>query len=84
MATGFQVIAQMTNFSEVHKLYTGKTTDRQNSVTVQVRANGTYQVSVLAIRGRMGILNSNVEYRELVSVMENTGNIYIYIYLFYT
>ena len=71
VATGFQVVAQMSNLTEVHKLYTGKTSE--NSVTVQVGENGEYQVSVFAIRGRMGILNSNIEYRGQISVMELTG-----------
>ena len=73
MATGFQVVAQMSNFSEVHKIYTGKASGRQDSVAVRVGDNGEYQVSVLAVRGETGILNSNVEYQGRITVMELAG-----------
>ena len=68
VATGFQVIAQMRNFSQVHKLYTGKTTNRQNRVTVEV-TNGEYQVEIFAIREETGMLHSRVEYREPLFVV---------------
>ena len=63
IATGFQVIAQLlSNSSDVHKLYVSKTTDRQTLVSVLVEENGLYQVTVFAIRGERGIVDSNVEY----------------------
>ena len=73
-ATGFQVIAQRSSISETYKLYTGKTTDRVNPVTVQVGSNGDYEVSIFAITGDMGMLLSNVEYREHITVVEITSN----------
>lgn len=72
-ATGFQVVAQMSNVSEVHKLYTGKSTDHQNSVNLRVGEDGIYQVSVFAIREGTGISDSTVEYTEQISVMDITG-----------
>ena len=62
------MIAQLSNSSEVHKLYTNKTTDRQAPASVEVEESGTYQVTILAIRGERGILDSTVEYSELLTV----------------
>ena len=67
-ATGFQVIAQLSSFSEVNRLYVNKTTDRQTPVSVLVEENGLYQVTVFAIRGGRGIVGTNVEYMEMVMV----------------
>ena len=61
-ATGFQVIAQLSNSSEVHRLYANKTTDRQIQVSVLVEENGLYQVTIFAIRGGRGIVDSSLEY----------------------
>ena len=72
MATGFQVVAQMRDFSQLHKLYTGKTTDQQNGVTIEV-PNGEYEVNIFPIIGRIGILNSSVEYRGLLSIMKENA-----------
>ena len=56
------MIAQQSNSSEVRKLYTNKTTDRQTPASVIVEENGMYQVTVFATRGERGIVNSSVEY----------------------
>jgi hypothetical protein len=61
-ATGFQMIAQLSNSSIVHRLYANKTTDRQTPASVVVEEDGTYHVTIFAIRGVGGIVDSNVEY----------------------
>ena len=60
--TGYQVIAQLSNPSEVHILYINKTTTRQTSVIVRIEEDGLYQIIVFSIRGKMGITESSVEY----------------------
>lgn len=77
-ATGFYVVAQMRNFSEVHKLYTNQSANRLNLVTVQVGENGEYQVTIFPMREGMGILTSNVEYTQQISVMQTTGILFHY------
>ncbi len=72
-ATGFQMIVQLSNSSEVHRLYVNKTTDRQTSESVVVEENGLYQVTVFAIRRTRGIVNSAVEFSERLQVQIN-GN----------
>ncbi len=64
-ATGFQVIAQLSNSSEVPRLYANKTTDRQTPASVVVEENGLYQVTIFAIRGERGIVD---EYMNLLMV----------------
>ena len=68
-ATGFQVIAQQSNANQAHKLYINKTTDRQTPASVVVEENGIYQITVFAIRGERGIVNSGVEYTQQLSVV---------------
>ena len=65
MATGFQMTVHQNGG---RKLHTNKTTDRQTPASVEVEGSGTYQVTIFAIRGERGILNSNVEYSELLVV----------------
>lgn len=65
-ATGFQVIVQSHNFNELYKIYSNKTVDFNTPVTVTVDENGTYLVTVYAISGQMGILDSSEEYEEMV------------------
>ena len=62
-ATGFQVIAQLSNISEVQRLYVNKTTDQQAPVSVLVEEDGMYLVTIFAIREERGIVDSNVEHR---------------------
>ena len=71
MATGFQMIAWLSNSSEVHKLYANKTTNRQTPASILVEENGTYQVTVFAIRGERGIVDSNAEY-SILHLVENS------------
>ena len=57
--TGFQMVAQLSSSSQV---YTNKTTDHQTPASVEVEESGMYQVTIFAIRGERGILDSTVEY----------------------
>ena len=61
VATGFQMIVQLSNSREEHILYINQSTDRQTPASVQVEKNGTYQITIFAI-SRRGILDSSVEY----------------------
>ena len=71
LATGFQVIAQqISNSSQVHKLYVEQTT--HTTATVEVEETGVYQVSIFPLREGTGILDSNVEYTQQVSFVEAT------------
>ena len=68
MVTGFQVIAQPTNFDGFGKLYANYTSEGQTSVVVEVEQNGKFLVSVIPVLGETGIVNSSVEYTEVVIV----------------
>lgn len=72
MIAGFQVIAQIKNTGEFHKLYVSQSMDLYTPVTVPVEKNGEYQVSIFVIRDRTGILYSKVDYEDIVKV-RNTG-----------
>ena len=50
------------------ELHTNKTTDRQPPASVEVEESGTYQVTIFAIRGEKGIMDSTVEYSEQLVV----------------
>ena len=67
MVTGYQVIAQFSDVSKVHKLYVNQSTDPQSEVIVPVERAGEYQVSVFDISG-MGILSSSAVYTQQVIV----------------
>ena len=58
MATGFQMIAQLSNSSEVHKLHVNQSMDLQTPVTVELEESGVYQVTIFAIREGTGIVGS--------------------------
>ena len=68
MVTGFQVIAQPADFDGLGKLYAGHTLQCQTSAIVEVEQNGEFQVSVIPVLGETGIVNSSVEYSEVVVV----------------
>lgn len=70
--TGFQVIARLHNASQVHKLYVNHTIG-QNEVTVTVERNGEYQISVFAISEGIGIVESTVQFMDLVVVNGGTS-----------
>ena len=62
--TGFQMIVQLNNATEVHKLFTNYTTEHLSPepVTVQVNESGTYHVAIFPIMGEMGIVDTNLIY----------------------
>ena len=60
--SGFQMIVQSANSSEVHKLHVSQSMDFQTPVTVEVK-NGIYQVTILE---RIWILDSNASHVEYV------------------
>ena len=61
-ATGFQIIAQLSNARETNKIYTNRTTVCPRSLSILLEKNKTYQITVFAIKGERGILNSFGEY----------------------
>ena len=65
---GFQVIAQLTNASELQKLYVNQSMDPYTPVTVEVERDGLYQVTIFPMREGRGILDSRVECTEHVLV----------------
>ena len=65
---GFQVIACAPDYSETHKLYSSKAVSPQRQVAIPVEEDGLYQVTVLGIRRGAGILQSGVEYEEVLMV----------------
>ena len=62
LVTGFQMIAQLNDSSEVHKLHVNQSIDLQTPVTVEVEETGMYQVAIFAIREGTGIVGSYVVY----------------------
>ena len=70
MVTGFQVIAQPTDFDQlaIGKLYASHTLECQTSAIVEVEHNGQFLVSVIPVLGETGIVNSSVEYSDVVVV----------------
>ena len=69
LVTGFQMIAQSSNSSQVHVLYTNQSMDLQTPVTVEVEESGAYQVTIFAMREGTGIVGSYVGYTGQVQVM---------------
>ena len=76
LASGFLMLVQLGDPDQVHKLYVNQTRDRQRSVTVEVEENGTYLVSVIPVFERIGIIGSNVEYREEIVLPFISGNLH--------
>ena len=67
--TGFQIIVQLNNVTEVHKLNINGTTEHLSPgpVTVRVEENGTYHVAIFPIMGEMGIVDTTIVYSEVLS-----------------
>ena len=68
--TGFQMIVQLNNITEVHKLYINSTTEHLSPgpVTVRVEESGTYHVAIFPIMGEMGIVDTTIAHSEVLSV----------------
>ena len=77
--TGFQIIVQLNNVDEVHKLLVNCTTELlfPGPVTVRVKESRTYHVTIFPIKGEKGILDANIVYSEVLPV---TGE-YVYSYI---
>jgi hypothetical protein len=72
LSTGFQVIAQLSDADEVHKLHINES-NLETTVTITVEMEGEYEVSIFATEGERGILDSSVAYRIAVSVTSVTS-----------
>lgn len=62
------MIAQLSNSSAVHILYVNRTRDGHTSASVEVNSGGLYQVTIFALQGRRGIVDSDAEYRRTIMV----------------
>ena len=69
--TGFQVIVQLDNITEVSKLLINHTTEHRQltPVTVEVEENSTYHVTILSLEGSM------VAYSTTIQSVEQSGMI---------
>ena len=67
--TGFQIIVQLNNVTEVHKLHINCTTEHLSPgpVTVQVKENRTYHVAIFPLMGERGIVNTTIMYSQVLS-----------------
>ena len=76
LVTGFQMIAQLSDSSEVHKLHVNQSMDLQTPVTIEVEEDGMYQVTIFAIREGTGIVSLDVQAVLVVSdaITDSTGN----------
>ena len=72
-SSGLQVIVQLSNASEVQKLYSNQSMDPHTPVTVEVERDGLYQVTIFPIREGRGILDSTAVYSRLLVVDRNTN-----------
>ena len=81
--TGFQIIVQLNNIDEVHKLHINGTTQHLSPgpVTVQVEESGTYHVAIFPVMGERGIVNTSMEHSKEFFV--NKGMLYHYYYMHY-
>ena len=68
LVTGFQMIAQSRNSSQVHKLHINQNMTPVQ-VTVEVEESGVYQVTIIAMREGTGIVGSYVGYTGHVQVV---------------
>ena len=68
--TGFQIIVQLNNVTEVHKLHINCTTEHLSPgpVTVQVEESGSYHVAFFPIMGERGIVDTTIAYSEVLSI----------------
>ena len=77
LATGFLMLVQQGDPDQVHKLYVNQTRDQQSLVSVEVKENGTYLVSVIPVFEETGIIGSNVEYRDEIVLPLTPGKFFI-------
>ena len=67
--TGFQMIVQLNNVTDVHKLLINSTTGHLSPgpVTVQVNMNETYHITIFPIRMGMGIADTIIAHSQELS-----------------
>ena len=65
--TGFQMIVQLNNVTEVHKLHINSTTEHLSPgpVTEQVEESGSYHVAIFPVM-REGIVNTTIAYSQVL------------------
>ena len=68
--TGFEMIIQLNNVDEVHKLYINGTTEHLSPgpVTVQVEESGIYHVAIFPLMGEKGIVNTTKAYSQVLPI----------------
>ena len=68
--TGFQIIVQLNNVTEVHKLHINSTTEHLSPgpVTIRVEESGTYHVAIFPIMKERGIVDTTIVYSQVFSV----------------
>ena len=68
--TEFQIIVQLNNVDEFHKLHINCTTEHLSPgpVIVLVEESGTYHIAIFPIIGERGIVNTTIAYSEVLSV----------------
>ena len=61
--TGFQVIVQLDNITEVNKLLINRTTGHRQltPVTVEVEENSTYHVTILSLEGNVVVHSAIIQ-----------------------
>ena len=66
---GFQIIVQLDDVNQVHKLFTNCTTEHlfPGPITVQVEENGTYYVVIFPIMREVGIVDTTIAYSGMLS-----------------
>ena len=79
LVIGFQMIAQLSGSSKVHKLHINQSMDLQTPVTVEVEESGTYQVTIFVMRERTGIVGSFVGYTTHVLVVGDVSSYATYL-----
>ena len=68
--TGFQIIVQLNNVDEVHKLHINSTTEHLSPgpVTAQVEESGIYHVAIFPLMGEKGTVNTTIAYSQVLPI----------------
>ena len=67
--TGFQMIVQLNNVADVHKLFINGTTQHMSPglVTVQVNKSATYHVAIFPVVKEVGIVDTIIAHSQVLS-----------------
>ena len=76
--TGFQVIVQLNNITEVNRLLINRTTEHRQltPVTVEVEENSTYHVTILSLEGNVVVHSDIIHSMDKLGVYEFQPRIY--------